>query len=159
MPPPITVGSCALHKIEPKFRVLRICRIWAALFVRQITQHCPSQLAVLQSHTQFCQISRERLYVMVIIQRIFPQVIARQFACAPCSVKRMTEQIKFGDVRVQLLEKILRRHELSLSVRNQYKGDKLGSQRLVLGCHIGRSHSARACQGLSRHPSTADLLE
>src|SRR6185312_6193706 len=100
-----------LGKVEPKFRVGTLALFASiAQLIFHVRQNSAAQLAFFQPVREFSQVSRESVYMMKIVRSILTQIIAGKLAGAPGFVKRMAEQIVFGDAGVELLEEILSGH-------------------------------------------------
>ena len=140
MPLQIAARSHALGEVQPKLRVRD--RVPArppvyALLVAHVGQHRPPQFALLQAHPKRRQVRRKRFHVMVVVLRIFAQIVARQLARRPRLIKRMAEQVILSDARVQLLKEFRSIHDAPWVSRTaHYTGEKAGAA--SDGNHTGR---------------------
>src|SRR5580692_12447262 len=84
-----------------------------ALLLRHVGQNRLPEFAFVEADTEFRQIDRKSLHVMVVIACVLPQIFARKFARTPGLIERMTKQIILRDPRVQLFEELLSRHMIA----------------------------------------------
>src|ERR1700736_487124 len=114
MPLEIAARSHALGEVEPELRVWnRVPARFAfhALLVAHIGQNGLAQFAILQPQPKSRQIGRERFDMVIVILRVFTQIVASQLSRRPGFVKGMAEQVILRDARLQLLEEFGGIHE------------------------------------------------
>ena len=101
VPERVAPRAHALGKIHPKIRVRLGGVALTALLVAHVRQNGSAQFAVVQPQCKSRQVRRERMHVLVVVERIFSQIFARQFSRAPCLVKRMAEQIVLRNTGIE----------------------------------------------------------
>jgi hypothetical protein len=112
------LGAGASSVLVRRFRVRRRrlpIQVFAAFLVAHVGQHRPPQFAFFQTNAQFCQVGWEGFHVVIVVARVFLQILTRQLTRSPSLVEGMTQQVILGDARIQLLEEFFRGHTGSSS--------------------------------------------
>src|SRR5215468_10024576 len=110
-------GTHALREIKPHLGVRLVClarRILPALLIAHVRQNRTPQLTLIQPQGKRRQVRREGMHMLVVIEGVLAQVLARQLTRTPRFIKWMAKQVILRNALIKFLKKLLAGHGTSL---------------------------------------------